>query len=70
MKKVIFSIILLVVFSLPLFAQTPVLIDEFPKINLEDLLSRLDYLTSELIKSENSTALIKVYGGKLGAAAR
>jgi hypothetical protein len=64
MNKIIFSIILLIILSLPSFAQTLALVDEFPKISLEDLLARLDYLGSELMKNENSTVLIKVYGGE------
>lgn len=64
MKKILFSISFLILLSLSSFAQTPVLVDQFPEISLEDLLSRLDHLTIELSKNENSTALIRVYAGK------
>ena len=63
MKTIIFLIILFTVLSLSSFAQAPVLIDRFSKeISTEDLLGRLNFLTDQLFKKENSNALIKVYG--------
>jgi hypothetical protein len=62
MQRILFTLLFLIFSNLSSFAQTPELLDQFPKISMEDLLSRLDYLGSELI-SKNSSALIRIYSG-------
>ncbi len=67
MKKIILQI-LVVLFSAILISaqpeeQKPVLIDEWGKINLEEIMVRLDGLSVELGNNPNTKALIKIFGG-------
>ena len=65
MRQILITFLLFLFANSILFAQVPKLLDQFPSnINTEDLMSRLDSLGSELLKSENSLALVKVNGEK------
>ncbi len=65
--KLFLQIFLLLTCSLCVFPQTfdePRLVDEFGKINAENLEARLDSFTIELNNNPNSTAKIRIYRGK------
>ena len=67
MRKIVLQILAVLLLGISIQAQgevqKPILIDEFGKLNLEDILARLDNLTINLSKSDNTKALIRIYGG-------
>ncbi len=67
MRKIFFQVFLVLLFIISISAQAnkqePILIDEFGKINAEENFARLDFLNSELSKTENAKAVIRISGG-------
>lgn len=67
MRKLIFQILIILVLTFPVLAQTeqqnPYLFDEFGDITSEDIFARLDGFNYELSKANNSKAIIRISGG-------
>jgi hypothetical protein len=68
MKKVFLQILLALLLTVPLMAQTerqePQAFDQFGKINLEELMSRLDNFIIAFRNSPNTKAVIRTYASE------
>ncbi len=67
MRNIVFQILAILLFTISISAQTenpkPILIDEFGRLNAEESFARLDFFKSELSKTANAKAAIRIYGG-------
>ena len=67
MKKVVLQILVVFLLAVSISAQVeenqPGLIDEWGKVNLEEIMAQLNSLTIELEKKTNTKLFIKIYGG-------
>ena len=68
MKNLISQVLIILFLVVAVSAQTnqPELIDEFGKLFNDDLNARIDNLASELNKTPQAKALVKIYGGEGG----
>jgi hypothetical protein len=66
MRKITLQILIVLAFAFSVLAQEekPILIDEFERSILEELLGRIDSLASELSKRPDTKAVIRIYTGK------
>ena len=58
------SVVLLLTVSISAQENQPKLIDEFGKMPLDEMNARLDNLALEVIKTPQSKALVRIYGGE------
>ena len=67
MKKFISQVLVVLVLAISISAQTedqkPVLLDEFGRVSLEEIMLRLDMFINESSKTPNSKGHIRIYGG-------
>ncbi len=67
MRKLILQILIVLVLATSVFSQiekkSPILVDEFGGLPLDDLMARLDFAISELQKQGGNKIQIKIYGG-------
>jgi hypothetical protein len=68
MKKLTAGILTILFFVFPVAAQSgdnrPRLFDEFGKLSIDDTGARVLNPAYELAKTKNSTALVRIYGGR------
>ena len=66
MKKIILRILVGLILATSVSAQTqeqkPVLLDEFGRVNLEEIMARLDMFINESSKTPNAKGHIRIYG--------